>query len=83
MLGTPHKMQSLIVEPANWNKVTFAKLVNAWEACKVRGAKRKNEEAEQRVGDMPLRLPKSAHLIIKKAFNAKHKELEAKRAPPS
>ena len=25
------------------NKVTFAKLVNAWEACKVRGAKRKTK----------------------------------------
>ena len=65
------------------NKVAFAKFVNAWETCKVRGIKRKTEEAEQRVGDLPLRLPKAAHLVLTKAYNAKHKELDDKKAPPS
>ena len=63
------------------NKVAFAKFVNAWETCKVRGTKRKAEEAEQRVGDLPLRLPKAAHLVLTKAFNTKHKELDDKKAP--
>ena len=63
------------------NKVAFAKISNAWEACQTRGKKRRNEEAEQRIGDLPLRLPKATHLVLKKAFTDLHKELDEKQGP--
>ena len=63
------------------NKVAFAKLLNSWESSQVRGKKRQTEEAEQRIGDLPLKLPKSSHLVVRKAYKEKHGEIADKLSP--
>ena len=40
------------------NKVMTAKLVSAWQAAMARGQKRREEEAEHRLGDIPRKLPR-------------------------
>ena len=46
-----------------------------------RGQKRKAEEAEQRVGDLPRRIPRSVHLNLQRAFEDLHDELEDDEIP--
>ena len=63
------------------NKVALAKLVGAWEAANTRGKKRREEEAEQRIGDLPRKLPRSSHLDLRRAFATRHRELRDEEAP--
>ena len=64
------------------NRVATAKVCNAWESATVRGRKRKEEEeTDQRVGDLPRKLPKSDHTELRKAFTARHRQLEDRHTP--
>ena len=63
------------------NKVATAKLINAWETAKVRGKKRREEEAELRVGDLHPMLPRTTHLDLRKSFTTKHNELTKEQRP--
>ena len=47
--------RDLTMDPAvsTQNRMATAKLINAWETAQVRGKKRREEEAELRVGDLP------------------------------
>ena len=63
------------------NRVAAAKVCNAWESATVRGRKRKEEEADQRVSDLPRKLPKAGHTELRKAFTARHRELDEKHTP--
>ena len=55
-------------------KVLIARLVSSWEAACVRGTKRKADDADRRVGDLPRRFGKSAHLTLQRAFADTHNE---------
>lgn len=63
------------------NKVVTAKLINAWEASVTRGRKRREEEAEQRIGDLPRKLPRTSHLELNKAFMKAHGEPKDSETP--
>ena len=45
-------------------RAMVARLVTAWEAAGTRAQRRRQEEAEQRVGDLPRTLPKGQHLDL-------------------
>ena len=47
----------------------------------MRGRKRKEEKADQRVGDLPRKLPRSDHTELRKAFTTRHRELDDKLVP--
>ena len=75
--------KDLGVDPAGGvgNKVALAKLANAWETANVRGRKRREEEADQRVGDLPRKLPRTTHLDLRRSFQNRHAELRDDVAP--
>ena len=75
--------RDLTMDPAvsTQNRVATAKLINAWETAQVRGKKRREEEAELRVGDLLLKLPRTTHLDLRKSFTTKHKELTKEQTP--
>ena len=70
-----------IATDATKKKVLTARLVGAWETACVRGVKRKADEADRRVGDLPRRLEKSAHLTLRKAFADVHKDEDEELLP--
>ena len=63
------------------NRVAMAKLCNAWESSCLRGKKRKEEDAEQRVSDLPRRLPRNEHAELRKTFTKRHRETEDRHTP--
>ena len=67
------------VSPAH--RAMTARLVAAWETAGRRSAKQKEEEAAQRVGDLPRHLPKGKHLELLRAYQSAHKELKDKECP--
>ena len=73
----------LTMDPATstHNRVATAKLINAWETAQVRGKKRKEESAELRVGDLPLKLSRTTHLGLRKSFNTMHGEMSKEQTP--
>ena len=58
-----------------------ARLMSVWEAANKRGEKRRVEEAERKVGDLPRVLPKARHLELLRAYEAAHRELKDKDIP--
>ena len=63
------------------NKVALAKLVGAFEAANTRGKRRREEDAEQRVGDLPRKLPRTTHLDLRRSFVSRHRELRDEENP--
>ena len=59
----------------------MARLVTAWEAAGTRAQRRRQEEAEQRVGDLPRTLPKGQHLDLARAFAKVHFEMGDRDRP--
>ena len=63
-------------------RADISKRLAAWDACIKRGIKRRLEEAEQRVGDLPRRLPRKTHLELERAYAEAHSvELDDKETP--
>ena len=62
-------------------KTHIAKVLSAWETAKIRGTKRKQEEAEQRATDKRKRMTQSEHTQLLRAYNDVHDELRQKEAP--
>ena len=58
-----------------------AKLISSWQTAEIRGAKKKENEADQRVNELPRRLTANQHLELIRAFNKLHKELTEKKVP--
>ena len=63
------------------NKIALATLVGAWDSANTRGKRRREEEAEQRVGDHPRKLPRTTHLDLRRAFASRHRELRDEETP--
>eukprot|EP00971_Amphidinium_carterae_P185461 3682209-Amphidinium_carterae.1 len=63
------------------NRAMVAKVIACWCAANVRVRKRHEEEAEQRLGQVPRTLPKSATLELFRAFATMHHELTERDAP--
>ena len=66
------------LRPQDGTRTNVGRLLSAWEAAHLRGTKRKQEEAEQRVHDL---LPKKSHLTMRQAFGKLHGEPEEKDIP--
>ena len=62
-------------------RAMVARLVTAWEAAGTRAQRRRQEEAEQRVGDLPRTLPKGQHLDLARAFAKVHFEMGDRDRP--
>ena len=58
-----------------------ARLMAVWEAANKRGEKRRAEEAERKVGDLPRVLPKARHLELLRTYEAAHRELKDRDVP--
>lgn len=63
------------------NKVLVAKMVSAWQASVARGQKRREEEAEQRVGDLPRKLSRTSHIQLSKGYTEVHGENTPENTP--
>ena len=46
-----------------------AKLISSWKTAKIRGTKKKENEADQRVNELPRKLTSNQHLEFIRAFN--------------
>ena len=62
-------------------RTNVGRLLSALEAAHLRGAKRKQEGAEQRVYDLPRTLPKKSHLTMRQAFGKLHGAPDEKELP--
>ena len=62
-------------------RAMVARLVPAWEAAGTRAQRHRQEEAEQRVGDLPRTLPKGQHLDLARAFAKVHFEMGDRDRP--
>ena len=60
----------------------IAKLLDSWETAGIRGAKKKAEEAEQRIGDLPVRMTAPEHNELVRGYDDAHEEgLEERETP--
>ena len=62
-------------------RAVVSRILDSWETAKIRGQKKKEVEADQRVNDMPRRLSKNDHLELLRSFNRLHKELLENQVP--
>eukprot|EP00972_Heterocapsa_arctica_P029418 4331078-Heterocapsa_arctica.AAC.1 len=58
-----------------------ARLNAAWQAAGTRSSRQRQDEAGQRVGDLPRTLPKGQHLDLARAFSKAHFELKDRDRP--
>ena len=61
----------------------ISRIFSAWDSAVLRGVKRRTEDADQRVGDLPRKLPKQTHLNMVDAYNQNHRELKEAEIPHS
>ena len=60
----------------------IAKLLDSWETAVTRGTRKKAEEAEQRVGDLPVRMTAQEHNELIRGYDDAHEdELEEREIP--
>ena len=72
----------LVVEGNDEYRSQVAGLLACWEAAVLRGAKKRQAQAEEHVGDMPHRLSKQEHTELVRAYNrATGKELKETQIP--
>ena len=58
-------------------------LIGTWETAQARGNRKREEEAEQRVGDLPRRLTDERHADIVQGYEDAHHELKEERDIPA
>lgn len=63
------------------SRAMICRMLAAWETPQKRTDRRRQEEAEQRVGDLPRTLPRSSHLELVRGFARAHFVLPEKLTP--
>ena len=71
----------LVPSAAPGNRGMLAKVLSLWDITVQRGKKRKAEDAELKVGDVPRRLSKMSHLALLRSYNEIHEELAEDEVP--
>ena len=70
-----------LVANSTKKKVLTARILNVWESATTRGQKRKAEEAEQRIGDMPRTIPRTTFLGLSQSAEDLYGEWEDENTP--
>ena len=59
------------------------RLIGIWQTANKRGTKRREEEAEQQIGDIPRRLTDERHMELIHGYKEAHRELKLERDVPA